>query len=239
VEVKPSIRTDLELEDTFKNHVCHICSDTPLVSRFTFRQPETSQYWFSVLIAPTIITLYGDVGELILMRRGDPRASMIGWLADSINSPHYLLEKVPEEMKTSCLDFNEGGALDLLKEWEGDGEDSDLIEELRERVTSGEDPDGESWTIYSFIRHTYPLWEGCDPPSCEWFSQGWYYKIAALRCFLRHMKQKEGWVKPKIKGLLEIETYFDGTKVGAVLCSEHPEVRDFFGNKVKITLEKL
>jgi hypothetical protein len=90
-------------------------------------KPGTGNYEFSVIARPTVLIIYGDLGEGVF-RMWD--SDVIGWLRSAVRSPHYLAEK----LRTKQEAFYPDDALALAREWAAEDDAQPKWAELLEKA---------------------------------------------------------------------------------------------------------
>ena len=94
---KNDVYLDFDYRDNFKDHVVTVVENTPNVQIFSCRKPDTSIYSFSVTFTSDGISMFGDIGSLML-RQG------IDWFRHSIRDCHYAMSKIPHEFSLKEFD---------------------------------------------------------------------------------------------------------------------------------------
>lgn len=80
-------------KDAFKDHILIVEHESDKVSLYLCRKPGTGIYNFRVMIGPNCITIYGDIGDGMVLRPGNEE--MLGWIRGSCKSTDYVISKMP------------------------------------------------------------------------------------------------------------------------------------------------
>lgn len=157
---------------------------------YTCRSTKNGFYWFNVVVAPGVILLYGDVGELLLRVApgGGPRA-MLRWLRDSTRDPielDYLLGKCPRPE----WEFGEGELRRYLKTEAEESLTADQLRGLREWCTDHVH-DHEPITQATWAEAWYRATDGdCEALDCNDWSSSMLCQYLALYHFVRLLPQE-------------------------------------------------
>jgi hypothetical protein len=165
-----------------------------LTGYFKVRHPEESFYWFQVSYAPGVVTLSGDVGCLMFYHRN------LQWLLESIDSPHYLMQSVPQQFKVKERSRREAvhWLEDSIKSEKsrpqyGLKPRSDILRLLadarRSLLVSDADTLSED-QYHELLESTREFWVD-EPPCLDEFTMQTYWQLAALRCFERLYRTHE------------------------------------------------
>lgn len=121
-------------KDSLANHEATLLWDYPdesgrkhAVRAWRFAKPGTSIMAMTIYVVPGRIIMVGDAGELILQRCTD----MVHWLRQAIDSPGYVLEKVPHSFQKKQL--SDGKTLVWLKELRKESKSSDKNQRLAKK----------------------------------------------------------------------------------------------------------
>ena len=94
----------------FKDHEIKQTSETT----WKCSKPGTWIYGFMVARIPSGWAIYGDIGDVLVIRSDD-----LDWLRGAANSPDYFFEKIPASTKTT--EFYPGDALEALDDLASEG----------------------------------------------------------------------------------------------------------------------
>jgi len=109
----------------FNNHQITVIHESDKVKRYSFKQPDTGCYGFSLTCADNLIVMTGDCYSL-LVEPGYGRDGL-AFLRGSINSYGYFLSKCPLNMEIKK--YSPERALKLVKEYYKDYLEKDLKED--------------------------------------------------------------------------------------------------------------
>lgn len=115
--------------NAFKDHQVRVLTNNEHVQAFECRNKNGSwQYGFRVICADNLITMYGDVGELVVLP-GYNRDG-VRWLRGSIDSKSYFVEKIDGPYRKDDVEFSRENAIDAIFGYIYD--DLDEVEEYQQ-----------------------------------------------------------------------------------------------------------
>lgn len=172
---------------SFKDHQLTVQAEGPSGGAwlYTCRSPLTSFYSFNVVVAPQVILVYGDIGELLLrVTPGGFPHEMLRWLRDSTRDPielDYLLGKCPNPE----WEFGEGELRRYLKTEAVESLTADQLRGLREWCTDHVH-DHEPITQTTWAEAWYRVTGGdSEAPDCNDWSAQMLCQYLALYHFVR------------------------------------------------------
>ncbi len=155
--------------DGFAAHELIEMASTPAVRMWKCSRKGSWNHGFFVVIAPTMVMVYGDTPLLVL--RPYSESDPLPWLINAIDSPDYLLSKA--ENKT--YDFLKGEALAE-------------IAALREENPKAAEAVLEEFNQYEIEGDFYRAWHEnveSDVPGCRDLSSDMWWGYHALATFCR------------------------------------------------------
>lgn len=177
-------------DDAFKDHVIEtvIENDEAQTAIYRCARPGTGIYHFYVAFTPHAISVYGDIGGMML-RPGFGRGE--GWLRGALNSGNathfgYLFEKVPS--RQSLFRFYPGDVLASAIWHIEQARDEDVAEEVSrwqkvlDRWAEAVAPKRhDAWCEAAYLEG----WEGEDFSGFRDADENMYWSAFALRWFVR------------------------------------------------------
>lgn len=155
--------------DAFHEHT--LTEEAP--QRWLCAKPGTGIYAFRVCLVPGAILVYGDIGDMLLVRFG---GAGLDWLRGAVRSRDYLLGKVPVAHRGEV--FLRGEAERVVKEMEDAGHSA--ADALRDALDDELEDDGP----HAFYR-AYAHNVDSDVPDCADFSSELHWCAEALAWFVR------------------------------------------------------
>lgn len=154
------------------------------------KNPEAGFYWFRVILAPNLILVTGDVGDL-LIHPGvtDP----MRWLKKCLRDPSYVFGKTDGSLKVYDPELMARQMQELQAQLlEGlDPENPDDKERIDKiNYTIEELVDTDYFSAEAFVHAVYNSDLEIDSdtiPTVERYSEGFYWRLEALRWFVGHV----------------------------------------------------
>jgi hypothetical protein len=150
------------------------------------QKPGTWIYGFHVTIGPGGLLLSGDVGELLVQRFSDPD-EMLKWTRSAVDSPSYLLSKVPNDLHRGllryCPEVKDRVAEDLRENYGERG--AALTKTFLKAAEYAESADEVARAWYNTLRERGQC--TADPPDFEFYTESTIAKIAILRWFVQRV----------------------------------------------------
>ena len=189
------------IEHELRNHVIKQ-EQEGLISSWLCRNPDSSVFWFRVIVGPNLLVFTGDIGDLIVTPRTE---DVLAWVRGALDSPGYFAEKVAQGINTSEFD-KELVRLALRDErlYLEEQDHSDRDADWQERMTDLEELEGRSFSNeQEFHEAFYDSSLYIDElPVVSGLSDRFYLILCALRWFVT-LRQKP----PAVRLLQQIHVY--------------------------------
>ena len=167
-------------KNDFKDHVLTTESVSDRISLYKCARPNNSStYAFRVILAPQCITVYGDIGDRMILFYG--RENTLAWLRGAVKSSDYLISKMlfkKEEFDKDIAQSSWASAKQDYKDADYEDKLSLMTDEEYEYIVSADYPIQEWYNFFCGELNSD------EPPSCEDWSADVYCTVECLRKFV-------------------------------------------------------
>lgn len=154
---------------------------------------NTNNLSFYVVLAPGMLMLYGDIGEIIFLPYAKNALQWAGSDTFRAEYPYYPMTKLSPQMREK--EFLPEEATDWIKQWirearkQGDKEEvRGYIKMARDWKEQLHDSECEAETAWYALCQDHGV---DDPPSCRDFPSRTYYCFQAMCWFMTHVNAED------------------------------------------------